>query len=47
MVRDPESGKYRHTRLFDLTLGCSCKSARLLVFRSSVQATLATDPKDE
>ena len=37
MVRDPQSGKYRRTRLFVLTLGCSRKSVRLLVFRSSSQ----------
>ena len=37
MVRDPESGKYRRTRLFVLTLGYSRKSVRLLVFRSSTQ----------
>jgi transposase len=35
MVRDPASGKYRHTRLFVMTLGYSHKSLRLLVFRSS------------
>ena len=35
MVRDPESRKYRRTRLFVLTLGCSRKSVRLLTFRSS------------
>jgi transposase len=35
MVRDPQSGKYRRTRLFVLTLGCSRKSVRLLIFRSS------------
>jgi transposase len=35
MVRDPESHKYRRTRLFVLTLGCSRKSVRLLTFRSS------------
>ena len=35
MVRDPQSGKYRRTRLFVLTLGHSRKSVRLLVFRSS------------
>src|SRR6266496_4964917 len=35
MVRHPESGKYRRTRLFVLTLGYSRKSVRLLVFRSS------------
>jgi hypothetical protein len=37
MVRDPDSGKYRGTRLFVLTLGCSRKSVRLLVFRSSAR----------
>jgi len=35
MVRHPESGKYRRTRLFVLTLGCSRKSVRLLTWRSS------------
>jgi transposase len=35
MVRDPESGKYRRTRLFVMTLGYSRKSVRLLRFRSS------------
>tara|TARA_R110002096_G_C14626170_1_gene724471 strand:- start:1052 stop:1561 length:510 start_codon:yes stop_codon:yes gene_type:complete len=35
MVRDPETGKYRRTRLFVLTLGNSRKSVRLLTFRSS------------
>jgi transposase len=37
MVRDPQSGKYRRTRLFVLTLGYSRKSVRLLAFRSSSQ----------
>jgi transposase len=37
MVRDPDSGKYRRTRLFVLTLGYSRKSVRLLLFRSSTQ----------
>ena len=37
MVRDPQSGKYRRTRLFVMTLGHSRKSVRLLVFRSSSQ----------
>jgi len=37
MVRDPDSGKYRRTRLFVLTLGYSRKCIRLLVFRSSSQ----------
>jgi hypothetical protein len=35
MVRDPQSGKYRRTRLFVMTLGYSRKSVRLLVWRSS------------
>jgi transposase len=35
MVRDPQSGKYRRTRFFVLTLGYSRKSVRLLVWRSS------------
>jgi transposase len=37
MVRDTQSGKYRRTRLFVLTLGYSRKSVRLIVFRSSSQ----------
>jgi len=37
MVRDRGTGKYRRTRLFVLTLGCSRKSVRLLVWRSSAQ----------
>ena len=37
MVRDPQSGKHRRTRLFVMTLGHSRKSVRLLVFRSSSQ----------
>jgi transposase len=37
MVRDPETRKYRRTRLFVLTLGCSRKSVRLLTFRSSAR----------
>src|SRR5450755_266054 len=35
MVRDPQTGKYRRTRLFVLTLGCSRKAVRLLSIRSS------------
>jgi len=35
MVRDPQTGKYRRTRLFVLTLGYSRKAVRLLVFRSN------------
>ncbi len=37
VVRDPLSGKCRRTRLFVMTLGCSRKSVRLLVFRSSAR----------
>jgi transposase len=37
MVRDVQSGKYRRTRLFVLTLGYSRKSVRLMVFGSSSQ----------
>jgi transposase len=35
MVRDRETGKYKRTRLFVLTLGYSRKSVRLLVWKSS------------
>ncbi len=35
MVRHPETGKYRRTRLFVMTLGYSRKAVRLLTFRSS------------
>ncbi len=34
-VRDPQSGKYRRTRLFVMTLGYSRKCVRLLSFNSS------------
>ena len=37
MVRDPDSGGYRRTRLFVLTLGSSRKCVRLLAFRSSAR----------
>ena len=37
MVRDAQSGKYRRTRLFVLTLGYSRKAVRLLIFHSSSQ----------
>jgi transposase len=37
MVRDPQTGKYRRTRLFVLTLGHSRKSVRLLSWRSSAR----------
>ncbi len=37
MVRDPKTGKYRRTRLFVMTLGCSRKAARLLTFKSSAE----------
>ncbi len=35
MVREPQTGKYRRTRLFVMTLGYSRKAVRLLTFRSS------------
>jgi hypothetical protein len=37
MVRDPDTGKYRRTRLFVLTLGYSRKAVRLLVWHSNAQ----------
>ena len=37
MVRDPSTGKYRRTRLFVMTLGCSRKSVRLLTWKSSAR----------
>jgi len=37
MVRDPQSGKYRRTRLFVMTLGYSRKAVRLLVFNSNTR----------
>ena len=37
MVRDADTGKYRRTRLFVLTLGYSRKAVRLLVHRSSAR----------
>ena len=37
LVRDPQTGKYRRTRLFVLTLGYSRKCVRLLVVRSSAR----------
>jgi transposase len=37
MVRDSQSGKYRRSRMFVLTLGYSRKSVRLLSFRSSAR----------
>jgi transposase len=37
MVRHPETGKYRRTRLFVLTLAYSRKAVRLLVWHSSAQ----------
>jgi transposase len=44
MVRDPDSGKHRRTRLFILTLGRSRKSVRLLVFRSSARVWPKSHP---
>lgn len=35
MVRDPQTGKYRRTRLYVMTLGASRKSVRLITFKSS------------
>jgi transposase len=37
MVRDPATRKYRRTRLFVFTLGCSRKAVRLLTWKSSAQ----------
>jgi len=37
MVRSPQTGKYRRTRLFVLTLGYSRKAVRLLAWASSTQ----------
>jgi transposase len=37
MVRDADTGKYRRTRLFVMTLGYSRKCVRLLTFQSSSQ----------
>jgi transposase len=37
MVRDPQTGKHRRTRLFVMTLGYSRKAVRLLTFRSSTR----------
>jgi transposase len=37
MVRHPDTGKYRRTRLFVLTLGYSRKSVRLLVWKSGTK----------
>jgi len=37
MVRDPQSGRYRRTRLFVLTLGFSRKCVRLIIFTSSTR----------
>jgi transposase len=37
MVRDAQTGKYRRTRLFVMTLGYSRKAVRLLTFRSSAR----------
>ncbi len=37
MVRDPQTGRYRRTRMFVLTLGHSRKAVRLLTFHSSTR----------
>jgi transposase len=46
MVRDPQSGKYRRTRLFVLTLGYSRKSVRLLVFQLQQFADLGRTARE-
>jgi hypothetical protein len=45
MVRDPDSGKYRRTRQFVLTLDWSRKCVRLLAFRSSARVWAELDEK--
>ncbi len=45
LVRDPQTGKYRRTRLFVMTLGYSRKSVRLLIFRSSTRIWAALHEK--
>lgn len=37
MVRDPQTGRYRRTRMFVFTLGYSRKAVRLLTFQSSTR----------
>src|SRR5438093_3161563 len=37
MVRDPQTGKYRRTRLFVMTLGYSREAVRLLVFTATTR----------
>jgi len=37
MARDPQTGRYRRTRMFVLTLGCSRKCVRLLTFQSGAR----------
>ncbi len=37
MVRDAQTGTYRRTRLFVMTLGYGRKAVRLLAFRSSTR----------
>jgi transposase len=37
MVRDPQSGRYRRTRMFVLTLGYSRKAVHLLTFQSNTR----------
>ena len=44
MVRDPDSGKYRRTRLFVLTLGWSRKCVRLL---AGVTSNLPLVPREQ
>ena len=44
MVRHPETGKYRRTRLFLLTLGYSRKAVRPLVWQSTGSPVRACGP---
>jgi transposase len=45
MVREKPGGKYRRTRLFVFTLGCSRKAVHLLVFRSNARVWAALHEK--
>jgi hypothetical protein len=45
MVREANSGRYRRTRLFVLTLGYSRKSIRLLTFQSSARIHTRRSPR--
>src|SRR5438445_1698603 len=45
MVRDPQTRKYRRTRLFVMVLGCSRNAARSLTFRSRSRIWAAAHEK--